>query len=166
MKSRSAQLVAGVGVAVTIACAERDLLGCARRFQTRGKPAWAVRWAAYPGHPGGLRQLTPVFGDPAKSTLAASGGSSSSAGLGRSERRGHICFGRQWCLGMASDDGGLCHETNCSRQQDKGVSVAGRKEQLERVLAWKLGGRSGGCSSRRRFSASCPRGRVRTARPL
>lgn len=70
------------------------------------------------------------------------------------------------CLGWASDDGGLCHETNRSGQQNKGVSVAGRKEQLKHVLSWELGRRSGGCSARRRLSASRPRGPVGTAGPL
>lgn len=105
-----------------------------------GCKMWCVPWAS--------------GGPPLIYTCA--GGSSSNADLGDSERWGHICFGRWWYLGMASDGRGLWHEADSSGQQDKGTSVSGRKEQLEHVLTWKLGRRSGGGCSSRCLSASCP----------
>lgn len=38
---------------------------------------------------------------------------------------------------------GICHETACSGQRDKGAPEARRKEQLEQELIWELGRRAG-----------------------
>lgn len=38
---------------------------------------------------------------------------------------------------------GICHETACSGQRDKGAPGAGRKEQFEQELIWELDRRAG-----------------------